>query len=226
MELKRTSNILFPQAVSDLLKMLSSVGFFEESMLIGSWVMPLYNEFFGISYVLRTMDIDFAVQLAKGGRPRRTDLQNIIVAHGFTPFFTQSGIQKFSREGFTLEFIVHRRGGRDEDPVLLHDWNIIATPLPFVNILTGFPFTAECPGYKVRVPIPEAFFFHKLITATRRRGEAKRSKDMEQCAVIVPMLDQDRLQNVRRSVKLSSRAWNAIRSSCEIIHFPPQLLGI
>ena len=49
--------------------------------------------------------------------------------------------------------------------------------------------------------------FHKLITAARRPGEAKRSKDLEQCAVIAPRLDQDMLDDVRRSVKLSSRTW-------------------
>ena len=124
------------------------------------------------------------------------------------------------------EFIAHRRGGRDEDPVLVHEWNVTAMPLPFVDILTEFPFMAECPGYEVRAPIPEAFFFHKLITATRRRGEAKRSKDLEQCAVIAPKLDRERLESVCGAVKLSPRTLRAIRSSCEAIAFPPQLLGI
>ena len=68
--------------------------------------------------------------------------------------------------------------------------------------------------------------FHKLITAARRPGEAKRSKDLEQYAVIAPRLDQDMLDDVRRFVKLSSRTWDSIRSSCELIHFPPQILGI
>ena len=226
MEVKRTSRVLFPPPVSDLVGALSSVGFFGESLLIGSWVMPLYREFFDIAYVLRTMDIDFAVQFLKGRTSRRVDLQGLIVSLGFTPFFTQSGIQKFSREGFTIEFIAHRRGGRDEEPVLVPEWNITAIPLPFVNILTEFPFMAECPGYEVRAPIPEAFFLHKLITATRRRGEAKRSKDLEQCATIAPKLDRERLESVCGSVKLSSRTLRAIRSSCEAIAFPPQLLGL
>jgi hypothetical protein len=148
-ELKRTNNIIFTQPISGLLEALSSVGFFEDSMLIGSWVMPLYQEFFGISYTLRTMDIDFAVHLLKGKKSHIIDLEELIVSRGFTPFFTQSGIQKFSREGFTIEFIVHRRGGRDKDPVFVRDWNITAIPLPFVSIMTDFPFMAECEGYQI-----------------------------------------------------------------------------
>jgi hypothetical protein len=226
METMRTDKVLFPDPVSDLLHTLSSVGFFRESMLIGSWVMTLYSEFFGISYVLRTMDIDFAVQLLHKAKSPKRNLQDIIVSKGFTAFFTQSGLQKFSREGFTIEFITHRRGGRDEDPVLLSNWNVTAMPLPFVNILTSFPFVAQCTGCEIRAPIPEAFFLHKLITAARRPEEAKRSKDLEQCAVIAPRLDQRRLDDVRSSVKLGSHTWDSVRSSCEAIHFPPQLLGI
>lgn len=226
MEIKRSDSTIFPGAVSNLLEMLSSVGFFEESMLIGSWVMPLYREFFDVTYVLRTMDIDFAVQLLKGGKSNRMDLQELIVSGGFTPFFTQSGLQKFTRDGFTIEFIVHRRGGRDEDSVFVRNWNITAVPLPFVNMLTGFPFLAEFPGYKVRAPIPEAFFLHKLITSTRRRENSKRLKDLDQCSVIAPGLDQGRLEEVRSSLRLGARTREAIRTSCETIHFPPQLLDI
>ncbi len=53
--------------------------------------MPLYQEFYGISYVLRTMDIDFAVQLLKGKKSFRIDFPGIITSHGFTSFFTRSG---------------------------------------------------------------------------------------------------------------------------------------
>jgi hypothetical protein len=42
-EIKKTDRALLPQPVSDLLQALSNVGFFDESMLIGSWVMPLYK---------------------------------------------------------------------------------------------------------------------------------------------------------------------------------------
>jgi hypothetical protein len=225
-ELKRTNNIIFTQPLSGLLEALSSVGFFEGSMLIGSWVMSLYQEFFGISYTLRTMDIDFAIHFLKGKKSHRIDLEELIVSLGFTPFFTQSGIQKFSREGFTIEFIIHRRGGRDKDSVFVRDWNITAIPLPFVNIMTDFPFMAECEGYQIKAPIPEAFFLHKLITLARRVQTSKKLKDLEQCAAIAPGLEQKRLEEVCHSLRLSAKAWDAVKSSCEAINFPPQFLGL
>jgi hypothetical protein len=223
---KSTTNDIFPLPVSNLLKALSSVGFFEESLLIGSWVMPLYREFYGISYTLRTMDIDFAVELVKRKNAGGTDLQALFSSFGFTPFFTQSGIQKFSREGFTIEFIAHRRTTRGEDAILIKDWNITAVPLPFINILTSFSFVAEFLEYRVKAPIPEAFFLHKLIIASRRKEEYKSVKDLDQCAVIAAKLDKERLYHICRSAKFSSKTWSAIRASCEKISFPPYLLGL
>jgi hypothetical protein len=66
---------IFPSEVQELLRALHSVGFFEDSMLIGSWVMPLYREVFGINYILRTLDIDFAVKFVHPDKDRRVDLE-------------------------------------------------------------------------------------------------------------------------------------------------------
>ena len=54
----------FPPEVLELLQAFHRAGFFDEAMLVGSWVMPLYQQAFGIPYVLRTLDIDFAVRFA------------------------------------------------------------------------------------------------------------------------------------------------------------------
>ena len=35
---------LFPERVKDLLHAISGVGFFERSVVIGSWVMPIVND--------------------------------------------------------------------------------------------------------------------------------------------------------------------------------------
>ncbi|MFH1147224.1 MAG: GSU2403 family nucleotidyltransferase fold protein [Pseudomonadota bacterium] len=68
MQLPITNKTRFPSEVLDLLRALHSVDFFQDSMLIGSWVMLLYQDVFGIDYVLRTQDIDFAVKFACSDR--------------------------------------------------------------------------------------------------------------------------------------------------------------
>jgi hypothetical protein len=224
MEFKGTQDLPFPEPVSSLLKSLSSAGFFEKSVLIGSWVMPLYCEFFDVSYVLRTMDIDFAIQLLPEKKSVKVNLRERITSQGFTPFLTQSGVETFTKEGFAIEFVSHRLGGRDQDAVFIEKWNISTIPLPFVNILIDFSFMAKYPECQVRAPLPEAFFLHKLIIAQRRKEESKRTKDLEQCAAIKRCLDKDRLRSICTTMRMSIGTKTAIRSSCEAIDFPPQLL--
>jgi hypothetical protein len=217
---------IFPSEVQELLQALHSVGFFEDSMLIGSWVMPLYREVFGINYTLRTLDIDFAVKFAHPGRDRRVDIEKLITNLGYLPVIMQSGIRRFTRENFTIEFVIHRKGGRDDEIVSVKQWNITASPLPFVDLLLGFPLIADFGDFEIRVPIPEAYFVHKMITSQRRRGESKKDKDLDQCSIIAPRIDPDRLKAVVETLKISKKTQKVIRASCEAIGFPPQKLGL
>ena len=226
MEVSLKNENIFPSEVWELLQAFFSVGFFDESILIGSWAMPLYQEAFGISYVLRTMDIDFAVKFTLSGGAEKVDLEKVITDLGYIPVVMRSGIRRFTRENFTVEFVAHRKGGRDDQVVSIRKWNITASPLPFIDLLLSFPFTADFGNFKVRLPLPEAFFIHKLITAQRRRGESKKDKDLEQCAAIARQLDPKRLDLVVRSLKLSRKTQKALRASCEIIDFPPQKCGL
>jgi len=187
--------------------------------------MPLYQEAFGISYVLRTLDIDFAVKFVHSDRDKKVDIEKIITDLGYIPVITQSGICKFTRENFTVEFVVHRKGGRDDEVISIKRWNITAAPLPFVDLLLSFPFIVDFGNFKVRAPLPEAFFVHKLITAQRRPGESKKDKDLEQCSVIAQQLDEGLLKAVVGSLRLSKKTRKKLRASCEVIDFPPQKLG-
>jgi len=217
---------IFPSEVRELLRSLYSAGFFEESMLIGSWVMPLYREEFGINYTLRTLDIDFAVKFIHPSRERKVDIEKLIADLGYLPVIMHSGIRRFTRENFTIEFVIHRKGGRDDEIVSVKQWNITASPLPFVDLLLSFPLIADFEDFKVRAPIPEAYFVHKMITSQRRRDEGKKDKDLDQCSVIAPQIDPDRLKAVVETLKISKKTQKVIRTSCEEIGFPPQKLGL
>lgn len=54
----------FLQPVTDLLRELDKTGFFSHGLLIGSWPMIVYSEYFTLPYGLATNDIDFAVDNA------------------------------------------------------------------------------------------------------------------------------------------------------------------
>lgn len=216
----------FPPEVLELLQAFHRAGFFDEAMLVGSWVMPLFQQAFGIPYTLRTLDIDFAVRFAGRERGKAADLESVITDLGYLPVMMQSGIRKFTRENFSIEFIVHRKGGNDDRVVTVRKWNVTAVPLPFIDILPDFPFLADFGDFQVRAPLPEAYLVQKLLTARRRQVESKKDKDLDQCAVIAGRLDEDRLTQVVRSLKLSVKNSKALREACEALGFPPQRLGL
>lgn len=180
---------LFPTPIRALLKSLGQIGFFDDSLLIGSWVMPVYDVLYGVPYHLRTGDIDFAVQLAHPRKNLRADLAKAISDLGFLDFLDSEGVQKFTSSGYEVEFIVHRAGGRDLGFIPVPEWNLQALPLPFIDLLLNFSDTALLDGTLIRFPVPEAFFIHKLIVSQRRKLKSKAEKDLEQCAVLQRALD-------------------------------------
>jgi hypothetical protein len=203
---------LFPDRIRDLLHAMSDVGFFERSVVVGSWVMLIYQELYGARYVLRTLDVDFAVHIAHG--------------LGFTDYFDAEGTQKFTGGGYEVEFIGQRSGGRNKGVLSIPEWNVTAIPLPFISILTDFSDVAKLCGFIIRFPIPEAFFLHKLIVAQRRLSDAKRDKDLEQCAVIMPMIKDERMQQVMQRQRFSRESRRRIAASCEVIGFPLHRIGL
>lgn len=222
--MKVLRTVRFPPQIGGLLRALSEVGFFDRSLLIGSWGMPPYRELYGANYLLRTLDIDFAVHLAHPQKQMRADLERVITDLGFVGFMTAGGIQKFTAAGYEAEFTAHRPGGRKIDVVAVREWNINALPLPFVSILTGFSETVKVEDFTIRIPIPEAYFIHKLIVASRRRTVEKREKDLEQCSVLIPILSDKRLHQVIQTQRIAKPTRRSKARSCDAIAFPLQRL--
>lgn len=219
--LKVLENISLPDGIVVLLRSLSGAGFFEQSSLIGSWVMHIYQELYQVRYVLKTLDIDLAVHVAAHGRKgMATNLEQLITDIGYTSYVAASGVQKFSSGGYEVEFIAHRKGRLDADAMSIREWNVIAQPLPFISLLIDFSEEARLLDFSIRFPIPEAFFVHKLIIAQKRRKEAKRLKDLDQCSVLMSILKDDQLQQVIQSMRISKDTRRLIRKSCEAISFP------
>lgn len=217
-------SVYFPPPIGDLLRSLSTVGFFDRSLLIGSWVMPIYQELYGAPYVLRTLDIDFAVHLTHPQVKMRADVEHLLTSLGFIDFIAAEGVQKFTAAGYEVEFIAHRPGGRQIGSLAVREWNLNALPLPFIKPLLDFSEAAALNDFVIRFPLPEAFFIHKLIVAQRRLTEEKQRNDLDQCATLVPVLDDARLRQVLFSQRLGKETQRQLARSCTAIDFPLQRL--
>jgi hypothetical protein len=209
---------------------LCDVGFFERSVLIGSWAMFCYGVTLGVKWQLHTGDIDLAVEVISSGKESRVDLEKVLQEAGATPFFSSSdGLIRFSIPDYRIEFIVHDyRGGRkrESEIVRISDWNINAQPLPFIQVLLDFSERVDADDFYIHIPIPEAFFFHKLIVAQRRQKEEKRIKDLGQCEVLSGFIEDEKLRQVIKAQKIGKETKRKIQASCKFINFPYARLGI
>lgn len=182
--------------------------------------MSIYQELYNVKYVLKTLDVDFAVHIAHQRNDNKADLEKMISDIGFSDFISAQGLQKFTAGGYEIEFVAHRQGGRERNIVVVKEWNITAQPLPFINILIEFSELAEMDDFFIRFPIPEAFFLHKLIIAQKRRNDAKQAKDLDQCTILKDIINHDQLGRVIKSQKMSKDTRRCIHISSEAIEYP------
>ena len=213
----------FPQELNALLKQMYIAGFFDSGLLVGSWVFLLFQEIFDLSYPLRTFDVDFAVAPVKNAKS--SDLESLIISLGFLPVTAEGGWRKYTRKGFAVEFLTHRKGSRDGVD-LIKAFNISALRLPFLDILFEEPLVINIEDFKLKIPCPESLFLHKLITAGRRVEKDKGTKDLEQCNLLVSILDYRKLQLITGKRRWSRAVNKVLRESCDRIGFSYKDLGI
>jgi hypothetical protein len=207
----------FVLPINDLLRELSRVGFFEHGLLIGSWPMVVYTRKYGLIYGLRTDDIDFAVVNAarKAYGAPLPDLLRQLGYELLTDY--QSGVEKYVKDTFEIEFLMHRRGGSVPPAVKVSAWQIVAQPLPFIDILFLRPATIIIDDYTLRIPSPEALMVHKLIIAQRRTGrdrQEKKGKDLQQCSALAEVVRVEEVQWILQEKNMSRAVRKDIRTSC------------
>jgi len=218
---------IFPPEIRELLRSLCITGFFSHGLLTGSWVFPLYESAFKIRYPLKTFDIDFVVNLSSFRSLKSVDLERTLVGLGYvTVFDYRTGLRKYSKEGFEVEFLVQRRGSRDLDHIAIKQLNVTATPLPFLQILFHATLSVNFGDFKIKIPSPEALFVHKLIIAQRRNNLIKQENDLSQCKALIPILNQEQVLEIIGFFKFNTKTKKAIITSCHNIDFPPQSLEL
>ena len=220
---------VFPDYLERIIADLCNVGFFERSVLVGSWAMFCYAGTLGAQWNLRTGDVDLAVQVIASGKKSKIDLKKILENAGATPVFSSlDGLMRFLIRDYRIEFIAHdsTRSRKKESKLIdIRDLNISAIPLPFIQMLLDFSEKVDFGDFFVKIPIPEAFFLHKLIIAQRRPGEDKRNKDLEQCETLIPFLELEKLQQVVDKETIGKDTKKRILLSCNAIGFDFERLG-
>lgn len=208
--------------VINVLKRFEEYDLLDSFMLIGSWCVPFYDEYFnglegtGITR-LKTRDIDFLISKPKVDQ-QAINIPNILSDLGFTVDFRGSeGYIKLIHPELTLEFLTPEKGRGTDRPVEFPQLGVNAVALRMLNFLTMETLKVRYKDITITVPHPAVFALHKLIVSERRRKEDKSLKDRTMAiGILNALIDKGEVKKIKSIIAGIHKGWaNKIKSALE-----------
>ncbi|MCB4757251.1 MAG: nucleotidyltransferase domain-containing protein [Elusimicrobia bacterium] len=177
----------------EVLRRFHQQGLLNDIILIGSWCLPFYEEYFRPSKVmdeasLKTRDIDFLIP-----RPSRitkkVDIPELVKDLGFVPTFGGGkGYMKLDHPYLIMEFLVPERGRGTDKPVPLPTLGMNATSIRTLTFISDNTILAKLDDFFIKLPHPANFALHKLIVSGKRKNQLKAEKDSRMAIDILEAL--------------------------------------
>ncbi|MBU0672731.1 MAG: nucleotidyltransferase domain-containing protein [Candidatus Margulisbacteria bacterium] len=172
----------------EVLRRFHKAGLLTNIILVGSWCLYFYKEYFYGVYVvplIRTRDIDFLVPLPPKMK-KKADISGILSELGFvTEFVSSKGYQRLGHPDLIIEFLVPERGKGLNKPYHLPQIGMNAQPLRFLDFLAKNIIEINVDGLRIKLPHPIAYALHKLIILGRRTKKEKAAKDRDQALMLL-----------------------------------------
>lgn len=173
-----------------VLRRLKDAGLLDEAMVIGSWCIYFYRDYFAeLDYAssIRTRDIDFLL-------PRRLrfkdkiDLPELFKDLGFVIDFSPKGAMRLVHPELIIDFLVPERWKGDDNPYPMPQLGLNAQKLRFMEVLLENPLKIKVEDFTLTLPHPAAFALQKLIISWRRLKEEKKLKERQEGIRILNLL--------------------------------------
>ena len=197
-----------------VLDRLERAGVLGRVLLIGSWCMPLYEEYFkgkGILPLIRTRDMEFLIPLPFRMN-QKTDVIELLNDLGFvTDYKGDEGYTLLQHPDLILEFIVPARGAESRTPKTINQLGVKAQALRFMDVLEEQPIRVSFAGIAVTIPHPASFALQKLLIARRRKTKDKAAKDRDQAVALLRALkDAGEYGAARRGYRRMPKPWQKV----------------
>lgn len=212
----------------DVFRRLNREGLLDDIILIGSWCMPFYKEYFsGVKYLstIKTRDVDFLVPYPNKIRVN-VDIHELLKDLGFVIGYKGSkGYMKLEHPDLVIEFLSPEKGRGTDSPVPLPQLKINAQALRFLNFLAENIIKVKVDDFYILLPHPANFALHKLIISERRQNTDKAAKDKIMALEILKALmakgEASKIQGVLRAVpsKWQKKILEALNQEKEILKF-------
>lgn len=175
----------------EVLSRMRGAGLLDDLVLVGSWCLPAYRDYFsgtGRVRTLRTRDLDFLVPIPSKLRAK-VDMVELLDDLGFiTGHRGTQGYMILEHPELAVEFLVPERGRGTDRAVDLPMLGVNAQPLRFMDVALMSVIHAELHGITIRVPHPACFVLHRLLVAPRRRKKEGRLRDREIALHVMDLL--------------------------------------
>ncbi len=164
----------------EVLRRFKEAGILKSLVLIGSWCIPFYKEYFkelkNLSPI-RTRDMDFLVPLDAKFK-KRVNVIELLEDLGFKyEFLGEEGYIRLLHPLLMLEFLVPDLGRGSDKPYKLPDLAINAQRLRFLGMLAEVTIKVNIEGIDVIMPHPVSFALQKLLASKRRSGAKRKEKE-------------------------------------------------
>jgi len=177
----------------EILRRFHKVGILDDLILIGSWCIYFYKDYFSSTpYIdqatIKTRDIDFLIDVPSKIKVN-VNIPELLNDLGFVTIYKGSkGYIKLDHPELILEFLVPEKGKGTDKPVPLPKLGINAVALRFLTFLSGNTIKVKVEDFYVTLPHPANFALHKLIIFQRRIKEEKAVKDRNTAVEILKAL--------------------------------------
>lgn len=176
----------------EVLRRMKKQGILDKIMLVGSWCVFLYDDYFkgeNLLPALRTRDIEFLFPVPFTLQCK-TDLYGLLKDLGFVlDYKGNQGYIVFEHPDLILEFLAPARGRESEKPISIERLGINAQPLRFMDALSHNPIQLFFDDVAVTLPHPADFALNKLLVAGRRTVLGKAEKDRTQAVALLNALN-------------------------------------
>jgi hypothetical protein len=195
----------------EVLRRLEREGVLAHVVLIGSWSLLAYEEFFAdVRYQpgIRTRDIDLLIPIPPTF-DHDVDLESALHDLDFVVSHTgRDGYIRFVHEDLMLEFIVPERGRGSDKPYPIPALGVNAQPLRFMDFLSDNTIRLRFGDVDVNVPHPANFALLKLVVSARRANSVKQENDQRQAvAVLRALVEAGKTEVLRKTFSGMPRNW-------------------
>lgn len=174
-----------------VLMKLHEAGLLKDMILIGSWSLIFYKDYFSnITYrpSIRTRDIDLLIPNPLKIK-KKLDIPALLKNDGFVVGFRGiQGYMALEHPDLIIEFLVPELGKGTTKPYKLDKLAINAQALRYLNFLTDRTIQVVIGDMILKLPHPAYYALHKLIISQKRKDVYKQDKDANSAIDLIKAL--------------------------------------